>query len=301
LVKTAIIFPGQGSQYVGMGKALWDADVDVRDAYRAASDEAGFDIAALSFEGPAEELDRDLNAQLAVYVCNQAFALYADKAGIIPGVVTGYSLGFYSALVRARCISFLDGLRIVRTAGELCLASPVKGTMGAIIGLDISEVESVCEISSVEGGVWVSNVNAARQILISGSVSDVERAIEIAKAEGALYAYRLGMGAAYHTPLMIGAAGRFKDGLSRYDLLDPGIPLMSYIESEYIVTGAAAADTLGIHLKTRVPWKDTVMRLLKDGVGRFVEAGPGSALTRMVRWIDRGAEAVSLDAQMKGE
>ena len=301
MVKTAIIFPGQGSQYVGMGKALWDADADVRDAYRAASDEAGFDIAALSFEGPAEELDRDLNAQLAVYVCNQAFALYADKAGIIPGVVTGYSLGFYSALVRARCISFLDGLRIVRTAGELCLASPVKGTMGAIIGLDISEVESVCEISSVEGGVWVSNVNAARQILISGSVSDVERAIEIAKAEGALYAYRLGMGAAYHTPLMIGAAGRFKDGLSRYDLLDPGIPLMSYIESEYIVTGAAAADTLGIHLKTRVPWKDTVMRLLKDGVGRFVEAGPGSALTRMVRWIDRGAEAVSLDAQMKGE
>ncbi len=131
-----------------MGKGLWDSDADVRDAYRAASGEAGFDIAALSFEGPVEELDRDLNAQLAVYVCNQAFSLYAAKAGIVPDVVTGYSLGFYSALVKAGCIGFLDGLRIVKTAGELCLASPVKGTMGAVIGLDVSEVESVCEQAS---------------------------------------------------------------------------------------------------------------------------------------------------------
>jgi [acyl-carrier-protein] S-malonyltransferase len=301
LGKTAIIFPGQGSQYVGMGKGLWDSDADVRDVYRSASGEAGFDIAALSFEGPAEELDRDLNAQLAVFVCNQAFSLYADKAGIVPDVTTGYSLGFYNALVRAGCIGFLDGLRIVRTAGELCLTSPVKGTMGAVIGLDVSEVESVCEQTAVEGGVWVSNVNAARQVLISGSVTGVERAIETAKASGALYAYRLGMGAAYHTPLMAGAASRFKSELSRYNFLDPGTPLMSYIESEYIKTGAAAADTLGIHLKTRVPWKDTVQRLLKDGVGRFVEAGPGSALTRMVRWIDRGVETFSLDAHEKGE
>ena len=298
---TAIIFPGQGSQYVGMGKGLWDSDADVRDVYRTASDEAGFDIAALSFEGPAEELDRDLNAQLAVYVCNQAYALSADKAGIVPDVVTGYSLGFYNALVRAGCIGFLDGLRIVREAGELCLAAPVKGTMGAVIGLDAGEVESVCERAAVDGGVWVSNVNAARQVLISGSVADVERAVDIAKERGALYAYRLDMGAAYHTPLMAEAALRFKDGLSRYDFHDPGIPLMSYIESDYIRTGAGATHTLGIHLKTRVPWKDTVLRLLKDGVGRFVEAGPGSALTRMVRWTDRGVEAVALDTHMKGE
>jgi len=301
LGKTAIIFPGQGSQYAGMGKALWDSDADVRDAYRAASGEAGFDIAALSFEGPPEELDRDLNAQLAVYACNHAFSLYAGKAGIVPDVVTGYSLGFYSALVRAGCIGFLDGLRIVRAAGELCLATPVKGTMGAVIGLDVSEVESVCGQAAAEGGVWVSNVNAARQVLISGSVADVERAVETAKTKGALYAYRLAMGAAYHTPLMAEAASHFKGVLSRYYFSDPGTPLMSYIESEYIKTGAAAADTLGIHLKTRVPWKDTVQRLLHDGVSRFVEAGPGSALTRMVRWIDRGVEAVSLDERMKGE
>lgn len=220
-----------------MGKALWDSDADVRDAYHSASAEAGFDIAALSFEGEASELDRDLNAQLSVYVCNQAFSLYAGKSGFVPDAVTGYSLGFYNALVMAGCIGFLDGLRIVRTAGELCLESPVKGTMGAVIGLDVSAVESVCEQASSAGGVWVSNINAARQILISGSVAGVERAVEIAKTSGALYAYRLGMGAAYHTPLMTEAASRFKDGLSRYNFLDPAIPLMSYIESEYVETG----------------------------------------------------------------
>ncbi len=153
----------------------------------------------------------------------------------------------------------------------------------------------------LDGGVWVSNVNAARQVLISGSVDGVKRAIDIAKERGALYAYRLGMGAAYHTPLMAEASSRFKDGLSRYCFLDPVMPLMSYIESEYIGSGAGAANTLGIHLKTRVPWKDTVHRLLKDGVGRFVEVGPGSALTRMVRWNDRVVETVSLDERMKGE
>jgi [acyl-carrier-protein] S-malonyltransferase len=300
LGKTAIIFPGQGSQYVGMGKGLWDSDSDVRDVYRTASEIAGFDLAALSFEGSAEELDRDLNAQLAVYVCNQAFALHADKAGLVPGVVTGYSLGFYNALVRAGCISFLDGLGIVKAAGELCLSSAVKGTMGAIIGLGVGEVESVCEQASVDGGVWVSNVNAARQVLISGSVADVERAIEIAKTSGALHAYRLDMGAAYHTPLMSEAASRFKGVLSGYNFHDPGMPLMSYVESELIETGAAAANTLGIHLKTRVPWNDTVRKLREYGVDRFAEAGPGSALTRMVRWIDRGVEALSLDVQEKG-
>jgi [acyl-carrier-protein] S-malonyltransferase len=282
-----------------MGKALWDTDAEVRDIYRTASEAAGSDIAALSFEGPAEELNRDLNAQLAVYVCNQAFSLSAEKAGVVPDVVTGYSLGFYSALVRAGCISFLDGLGIVKAAGELCLSSDVKGTMGAIIGLGVGEVESVCEAASQEEGVWISNVNAARQVLVSGSLSDVGRAIEIAKSRGALFAYSLEMGAAYHTPLMSEAASRFKSVLSRYNFCGPGIPLMSYVKPEFIETAAAAANTLGIHLKTRVPWNDIVQRLREYGVDRFVEAGPGSALTRMVRWVDREVETLSLDIQEK--
>lgn len=295
--RTAFIFPGQGSQYVGMGKALWDAHAEVRELYREASEAAGTDLAGVSFEGPEEYLNSDLNAQMSVFVCNEAHRFAALKAGLVPDAVTGYSLGFYSALVASGSVSFLDGLRIVKTAGEISLGISAVGTMGAVIGLGLDEMEAICaKASEGSGGVWVSNINAARQILVSGGTAAVERAVALAIEAGALSAYRLPMGAAYHSPMMETASSEFERALAGFAFCGPALPLLSYIDSDYIDTGEGVRGVLARHLKSRVPWKDSILRLVADGFDSFIEVGPGSALTRMVRWVDRTVAASAAES-----
>lgn len=295
--RTAFIFPGQGSQYVGMGKALWDSHAEVRELYSEASEAAGMDLAALSFEGPEESLNSDLTAQVAVFVCNEAHRVTALKAGLVPDAVTGYSLGFYSALVASGSVSFFDGLRVVKTAGEISVGMSAGGTMGAVIGLGLGEVEAICaKASDGAGGAWVSNINAARQILISGGTAAVERAAALAVQAGALSAYRLPMGAAYHSPMMEAASSEFERALAGFTFFDPALPLLSYIDSDYVDTGEGVRDVLARHLRSRVPWKDSILRLVADGFDSFIEVGPGSALTRMVRWVDRTVAASAAES-----
>jgi len=293
--KTAFIFPGQGSQYVGMGRELWNAHDEVRRLYRLAGELSGIDIAGVSFDGPQPELDADVTAQLAVYTCNEAHRLAAEMLGLKPDVVTGYSMGFYSALAAAGALSFEDGLKAVEKAGELALSENIvrHGTMAAIIGLDLYDVEDLCLDARDDGGVWVSNVNAARQILISGSVKDVEGAVSLAQEKGALSAYMLGMGAAYHSPLMAGAVRLFSEYLAGVEFRRPSVPVLSYIDACYLSEPGEIRDTVARQLSSKVLWKDAVLRLVKDGVDNFVEVGPGSALSRMVRWVDREVKTTS--------
>lgn len=295
--KTAFIFPGQGSQCVGMGKGLWDASEDVRRLYKSASLAAGMDIAGVSFEGPASELEKDVTAQLAVYVCNEAYRLAALGLGIVPDAVTGYSLGFYSALVASGSMDFHHGIHAVKAAGEAAVeqSSVTPGTMGAVIGVGLDELEGICADASAHGNVWVSNVNAARQILVSGSVEGVDRAVELASAGGALSAYRLNMGAAYHSPLMEGASRRFSGHVAGMTFRPPVLPLLSYLDATYMRGHEDISATVATQISRRVQWRDTVQRLVEDGVTSFIEAGPGSALTRMVRWVDRSVKAVPMD------
>ena len=297
--KAAFIFPGQGSQSVGMGKRLWEDHAEVRGLYETAGRLAGLDIKGLSFEGPADELDRDLPAQLSVYVCNEASRLSIVKAGVRPEAVTGYSMGFYNALVAAGSLSFEDGLLAVKAAGARALAAntAVPGAMAAIIGLDERGAEELCRRASTGAGVWVSNVNAARQVLVSGGVEDVARAVELAAGAGALHAYMLNMGAAYHSPLMAGAARLFGQDIAGMSFRRPEIKLLSYISAEYVEDPEAIRETVAGQVAMKVLWKGSVQRLIKDGVDRFIEVGQGSALSRMVRWIDREVSVAPLDEE----
>jgi len=292
--KIAFIFPGQGSQYVGMGRRLWEEYEEARSLYAEAEKYSGIPLAEISFEGPAELLDGDINAQLAVYVCNEASRVAAIKLGYEPYAVTGYSLGFYSALVAAGVLGFRDGLGAVMRAGELALGTnvPGPGGMGAVIGLTEKDVEDICEGI---GGVWVSNVNAARQILVSGSAVSVDRAVAAADEAGALHAYRLGMGAAYHSPLMDGTVGPFGEYLDGVNFGDPRVNLVSYLDATRVTAGAEAASIVSTQLSRKVFWKDTVTALVELGVDGFLEVGPGSALTRMVRWVKRDAETKTVE------
>jgi len=280
-----------------MGRALWETDNDVRRLYGLASRETGLDIAGLSFEGPAEELDADVAAQLAVYVCNEAHRAAASRSGLRPDVVTGYSLGFYSALVAAGSMDFKEGLGAVKEAGELAVESSLRrpGTMGAVIGLSLEDVEVICTETGNDAPVWVSNINAARQILVSGSVEGVDLAVARAESMGALKAYRLGMGAAYHSPMMEEVARIFSASAARLSLKVPSVRLLSYLDAGYLDEPGAISVTVATQLKRRVLWKDAVQQLVADGVSKFVEVGPGFALTRMVRWVDRGVDASSMD------
>ncbi len=275
-----------------MGREPYEGFPEARGLYEAASEISRLDIKKLSFEGPQGDLDRDVPAQLCVFVCNEAWRLKLLRDGITPDAVTGYSLGFYSALAASGAASFEEAVRLVISAGNHAQKQNEKtpGAMAAVIGLPVDEIEDVC---SETGGVWVSNVNAARQILVSGLKGPVDEAVRLSLSRGALHAYLLPMGAAYHSPLMKDASEAFMADVARVNFRTPVIPLLSYIDARFIEGPAETAGVLGRHLHSMVPWKDSVLKLIDAGYDNFIEAGPGSALTRMVRWIDRNVKAAS--------
>jgi [acyl-carrier-protein] S-malonyltransferase len=291
----AYVFPGQGSQQVGMGKALADAFPICRAAFDEADAALGEPLSRLIFEGPAEQLTLTENAQPAILTVSIAAYRLLDSRGLRPSFVAGHSLGEYSANVAAGTFAFADALRIVRRRGRYMQeAVPVgEGAMAAIIGLDAGQVALACADAAQGDVVSAANLNGAGQVVIGGARDAVRRAGERAKALGAKRVIPLNVSAPFHTALMKPAEERLAPDLRALRAADPRVPIVANADAEPKRTAHEAVDALIRQVASPVRWEDVVRRLASDGVTTFVEVGPGTVLTGLVRKIHRDATAVS--------
>ena len=284
------LYPGQGSQQVGMGFDLYQIYPEARDKFDQADNILGFSIKRLCFEGPGEELNQDLNAQLAIYTVSCILTDVLAANNVLPDVVSGYSSGFYAAAYAAGCFDFATGLYLVKRAGEILLDEGLKidGRMAVIFGLSIGEVESICR---QVGDVEVSIANTPRQAIISGLNNSVGKAMEAALAQDALDAYLLPVAVPYHSRFVEQSSSRLLDEIEEIHLRDPQLPLISYHFLESVVDKRHLKYVIASQLSRPVLWVDLIKRL--RGCHRlFVEVGPGAVISRTVKWIDRSIEIV---------
>lgn len=291
----ALLFPGQGSQYVGMGRDLADAHTEVRELFEAADDALGFSLSTVMWEGPDEVLTETRNAQPALLLHSTAAHIVARKALGPVALMAGHSLAEFSAYVAAGAIDFTDGIRAVRRRGELMFHAGVErpGTMAALLGLDDDAVVEVCE--AVEAGVCVpANFNSAGQVVISGDEAGVAEGIERAREAGARKAVPLNVSGAFHSPLMESAREGLASFLADVEIRDPEVPVVSNVTAEPVTEGARARELLVRQLTSPVLWSRSIGRMLEAGVDRFAEVGPGKVLCGLNRRNARGAPCASL-------
>lgn len=285
---TAWLFPGQGAQFVGMGRDLCDASPEARAVFDAADAALGFSLSSICFDGPEDALTQTVNTQPALVT----HAIAALAAGIAAGAVTerpalvaGHSLGEYAALIAAGAVDFEDGVRLVRERGRLmqaaCDAEP--STMAAIIGLEPDALRAIC----AEHGASLCNVNAPGNITIGGTVAAVEAAGAAATAAGASRVVPLTVSGAFHTPLMQSAADGMRSALAAVSFRDPQPPVISNVSAQPLERGSAFATELADQITNPVLWVNSVAAMTARGVTSVIEFGPGRVLTGLVRRIDR--------------
>lgn len=297
----AFLFPGQGAQQVGMGKDVAQAFAQANTVYRKASEILGIDLARLCFEGPAEQLNTTEFAQPALLVSCIAI-LEAMKAVLadampVPRVCAGLSLGEYTALHAAGAIGFEDAVRLVQIRAKAmeAAARAVPGAMVSIIGLQIDQVEALCQKAS-EGQVLVpANLNCPGQIVISGAEAACRRAEALAGDLGAIKTIRLEVSGAFHSPMMGPAADALADALGACRLYEPGgIRVIANMTADYYHSAASIREGLVGQLTSPVLWQACMERLLADGLKTFIEIGPGKVLTGLMRRIDRKAQVINV-------
>ena len=295
--KIAFLFPGQGSQAAGMGKALADAFPVARAVFEEADRALGFALSRLCFEGPEEELKLTANTQPAVLTCSVAAWRVLEERGVRPDYVAGHSLGEYSALVAAGSLSLADAVVTVRKRGEaMQSAVPAgEGAMAAVLGLSREKLEEVCRRAAQGEVVAPANLNSPDQIVISGHAAAVERAMEGAKAAGAKRAIRLPVSAPFHCALMKPAAERLAAELRDVAVTAPRIPVVRNVDAGVTRTAADVVPLLLSQVASPVRWTDCVARLAAEGATAFVEVGPGRVLTALTRRIVEGARAFAVE------
>lgn len=293
----AYLFPGQGSQYVGMGKDLCDASLLACGVFDCADSVVGFGLSRLCFEGPAEELNDTANTQPALLVVSIAALRALEERGMKPpAYVAGHSMGEFSALVAAGALTLEDGLRLVRERGRLMkqAGEHSPGGMAAVIGLERGLLEEVCAAACQESGEYmgIANDNCPGQLVISGHKSALERAVALAREQGARRVVPLAVSIPAHSPLMAEAAVEFRRVLDATPFQKPVIPIVANATAGPLTDPAEIREALGRQLTSPVRWTESVRWMIAQGVTRFIEVGPKDVLTGLVKRID-GTVAVT--------
>ncbi|MBU1616729.1 MAG: ACP S-malonyltransferase [Candidatus Margulisbacteria bacterium] len=286
MMKLAFVFPGQGSQAIGMGQGFAEAYLD------RANEILGFDLKKICLEGPEEELKRTEIQQPAIFAVSVAALELLISKGIRPTVVAGHSLGEYSALYAAGVLSFEDGVKTVNLRGRFMQEAVPEGTgaMAAILG---GERETVIKICREIGNVWPANFNSPGQVVISGKKESVEQAGEKLKSAGVKRVIPLAVSAPFHCPLMKPAADKLAGQLAKTSFNDARIPVYSNITAEPVTTGPEIRNLLVEQVTGSVLWEDSVKNMIEGGVTKFIEVGPGKVLAGLIKKIDPNAEVKS--------
>jgi len=297
--KIAFIFPGQASQYPGMGKELAENFPEARAVFDEADKALGFSISQMCFTGSEEDLKHTANTQPAILTCSVAVQRVLAGKGVTPDFVAGHSLGEYSALVAAGALKFSDAVKLVRKRGTYMQeAVPAgQGAMAAIMGLSPAVVTDACKRAAEAEVCSPANLNSPEQTVISGHAGAVKRAVEIASQQGAKRAVILAVSAPFHCAMMMPAQERLEHDLRKTEFSNLQVPLVTNVDADTITTGEEAREALIRQVTMPVRWLDSMRLLIDEGVSTFVEVGPGRVLVGLLRQIERSVSALNVEGE----
>lgn len=296
-MKIAFVFPGQGSQSIGMGKDLYENSPEARAVFDAADSAIGYSLSGVCFEGPEEQLNATKVTQPAILTTSIAALRVLEASGLKPSIVAGHSLGEYSALVAAGCLDFADAVRLVEKRGTFMQEAVATGSgaMIAILGLERELVSEACREAAAEGIVAPANFNCPGQVVIAGEKKAAERAAELAKARGAKRVVPLAVSVPSHCPLMEPACRKLESALLGITLREPAVPLVNNAEARMISTKEEIIPSLVMQLRAPLYWEDSIGFMMKSGVTIFVEVGPGKVLSGLIRKINRDVTVLNVE------
>lgn len=293
----AFLFPGQGSQYVGMLKDLYKESETARHIIDHADEVLGYRLSTICFEGPEDVLQQTENTQPAIFLHGYVLCRLLQENGVEPHAAAGHSLGEYTALVAAQAIRFEDALKLVRLRGKLMqqAGEDQPGTMAAIIGLDPQTVESICAVARQAGIVQPANFNAPGQVVISGSIEAVTEAMEDAKSRGARLVKELVVSGAFHSPLMQSAQAELASALRETEIRQPVIPVYTNVTGTVVDDPDEIRKRLGEQIVAPVRWELSMRNMIQDGFTTFLEVGPGKVLQGLLKRIDPSVQVSGVD------